>query len=146
VDHFQEFAVQGVDLLAAEEELLRELGIQSTIHLNRIKASIRQLVIYQEKVDKATTEENSMQKEEKIYFDFETQYQEILSKTRNYEQPVKMEFWSPFDLFHFLKSTEKQELFTAFIKPCALLKIGGKDIMHLCSQTTETVSTLYPFG
>jgi hypothetical protein len=125
-------------LLSCDDALLAELGFKSVMHLNRMKASIRQLVVYQETFDIEVEEEKSLKKAEKWYFEAETKFNALMASNPDYELPALVQLWTTEDLFFFIKTaTKNKELFSIFLKPLAMSRINGNELLTIFDQMEE---------
>ena len=127
--------VKGQDLLAATDTQLIDLGIKSSIHLNRIRASIRQLVEHQEKIDKETALIDEQRKNEKPYFDLLASFENSKTRQEKYDLPYIFTLWKPIDLFYYLNSNVfDPDLKNMFCKPIAMQRLGGQGLLGLINK------------
>jgi hypothetical protein len=126
--------VKGLDLLACNDAQITQLGIVSSLHVGRFKASIAQLISHQKRVDEENEILNSQMKSEKTYFDMEKKYEELMKLFPPYELPSSMEKWQPIDVFVFMKRPENVEILGMFLKPLAMSRIGGKELIELANK------------
>lgn len=144
--HFRRLGVTGVDLLSVTDEMLKEeYGISSALHLNRARLYISKLIAFQEKKDKERDAHEALKKSEQAYFDLEDAYAELLQRVPPYQLPQKVELWRPIDVFFYMKKAENQETLGMFLKPLALKKIGGKELLELVTSGKPIVSVISSF-
>jgi hypothetical protein len=126
--------VKGLDLLACNDAQITQLGVVSPLHIGRFKASIAQLILHQKRVDEENEILNTQMKSEKAYFDMEKKYEEIMKLSPPYELPNRMEKWQPIDVFVFMKRPENVDMLAMFLKPLAMTRIGGKELIELVNK------------
>lgn len=133
--HFRRLGVNGVDLLSASDEILStEYGIKSALHLNRARLHISKLISFQEKIDKERDALSALKKSEQAFFDMEAAYVELTRRQPPYQLPNKIDAWRPIDVFFFMKQPANNETLAMFLKPLALKKIGGKELLELVTS------------
>lgn len=119
---------------------MSQFGITSPVHVSRATTCLAQLVNYQKTVDAELVAQQALEKAESAYFETEKKYVDLVKRTPNYQLPKKMELWTRVDLFYFLKKEENYEHFHAFLKPVAMSKLDGKDLLAKFSKEDKIVS------
>lgn len=111
-----------------------EFGIDHPIHVNRAKTSVNQLVIYQQAIDKKLKKEKKLREKEKPYFDLLDEANVLRAKDPPYQSPRNIKYWKSVDVFMWLEAKENVNQLGLFIKPFAIERVSGKDLLSLVEQ------------
>lgn len=104
-------------------------------HQMRARIHIAQLMQQQARLDdegQAVTEE---QLAYKAYFELLRESNTLLSPTNTppYQPPPLLHLWKPIDVFIFLKMKQNEDKVGAFLRPIALKRLNGRELLDLVS-------------
>lgn len=128
---FAKFGVKGIDLLGANENILRDLGIDRPVHLNRAKIAVDQLLVYQNGVDLKEKENALLYEREKNYHDLKEECKRLESLSPAYVLPKKIDYWKPVDVMLWLNVPQNTTYLGIFVKPFALSRINGPELLQM---------------
>lgn len=137
VSQFAKFGIRGVDLLSFTEKQLNDFGIVHSIHVNRAQTSINQLIVYQQSFDKKLKKEQKLRQKEKPYYDLLDEVKLIREKNPSYQSPYYIKYWKAMDVFMWLESKENLAQLGMYIKPFAMERITGKDLLEMIYKPDE---------
>lgn len=97
--------------------------------MGRAESSIEQLSKYQKEFDKVNVKQARLEKDEKNYHDLLKEWEK---NNATYNTVDIMSKWSSYDVFHFLKKPSNTEVMEIFIKPIAMQRLNGEELLELC--------------
>lgn len=100
-------------------------GITDVAHVDRIEAYLQDLAIRQKKY---VTEAD--------YLDLKKQYDRLKVQNPPYILPKKMDHWKPVDVMFFMLHDRNKEVAHKFVKPLAMNKVDGADLLKRCRDAT----------
>lgn len=137
VAQFGKFGIRGIDLLSTTEKQLVDFGISHSIHINRAKTSISQLIVYQQALDKKLKKEQKLREKEKPYYGLLDEATALRAKSPPYQSPYSIKYWKAVDVFMWLEAKENVGQLGLFVKPFSLERISGKELLEMVNKPDE---------
>ena len=134
---FGKFGIKGIDLLSTTEKELMEFGITHSIHINRAKTSINQLIVYQHAIDRKLKKEQKLRAKEKPYYDILDEATALRQRIPPYQSPYYIKYWKAVDVFLWLESKENVGQLGIYVKPFALERISGKELLEMVNKPDD---------
>eukprot|EP01040_Poterioochromonas_malhamensis_P014141 gene14141-15634_t len=137
ISQFGKFGIRGIDLLSSTEKQLAEFGIVHSVHINRAKTSISQLIVYQQAYDKKLKKEQKLREKERPYYDILDEAAALKAKNPPYQSPSNIKYWKAVDVFLWLEAKENASQLGLYVKPFALERISGKELLEMVTKPDD---------
>ena len=123
--------------MSSTEKQLAEFGIVHSVHINRAKTSISQLIVYQQAYDKKLKKEQKLREKERPYYDILDEAAALKAKNPPYQSPYNIKYWKAVDVFLWLEAKENVSQLGLYVKPFALERISGKELLEMVTKPDD---------